>query len=160
MNLSLILLHQESAALQEQKLLDYRDKGTRALFKRHSFCIEISPDDNRLDAFLAEPYIKLGNGNDVGHSSGVLRICLRDAKVIYHTNKPSLKVNNSLLIDLNKAVLTYSTVYNNTNYLILDAINAYLTDLSAMINVPYIPINTVDFTQAYNIRNYGGDVRL
>jgi hypothetical protein len=152
----ILLLHQEQAALQEIKLIDSRN--SKGLFGRHSFCIEIAPDTTRLAGFLAEPYIKLGNGNDTKSSTGVLRIQLRDAKVIYHKG-PSLKVTTSLLNDLNIA-MTYTTKYNGIPCTVLECINLYLTDLSKQYGYAYTPVLAVDFTKATGYRKNGGDYKL
>lgn len=152
----LTLLHQEQAALQETKLLDSRH--AQALFGRHSFCIEIDPDDNRSEAFLVEPYIKLGNANTIRQSQYVLRIGLRDAKVIYHAG-PSIRVTKTLLKELNKAMM-YQSSYNQMNGTVLGCINLYLQNLAAEHNLLFAPILNVDFTKATGERKFGGDYKL
>ena len=152
----ILLLHQEIASLQEIKLIDSR--SGKGLFGRHSFCIEIAPDTKRLAGFLAEPYIKLGNGNDTKSSTGILRIQLRDAKVIYHQG-PSLKVTKLLLNDLN-ITMTYTTNYNGISCTVLECINLFLTDLSKQYGFDYIPVLAVDFTKATGDRKNGGDYKL
>ena len=146
---SLLLLHQEQAALYEQKFLS--KTAMQPLYGRHSFCIEVDLDlspagikSGRTQAFLSDPYIKIGDANTIELSTYVTRISLYEPHVVVKHAGPQIVVNTRFLNNLTKAV-TYPSTYTNvmgkaTHGDVIDCINAFLTEVANQHHLTYDPV--------------------
>lgn len=157
MEKSIILLTQEEALIHEAKLLD--SAHSKGLFKRHSFCIEIEPDFNRLPAFLVDPYIKIGNANLITLSEYVTRISLRNPQVIYHTNQPGIVITNEFKASLN-AAMNYPSCYKEYHGTVLECINYHLANIAKQRNMEYVPVESVDFSTISNYEKNRKDGKI
>jgi hypothetical protein len=161
---SLLLLHQERATIQEAKFLD-KPHASR-LFRGHSFCIDIDLRECRLQSFICAPYpyIKIGNANNIGSSTYITRICLREPKVEYHEGRGCI-VNDEFLNYLNQA-MNYNSCYKAYNGTVLECINNFMEEQTRgynalhKTNFVYEPIVSVDFTKVNNYYNRGMDKLL
>ena len=157
---SLSLLHQDQAIIQEYTFLNTYSAHGR-LFKGHSFCIEIDLKDQginatgRIIAFLADPYIKIGNANKIELSEYITRISLRDPRIVVHSGK-QIKVNSRFLRDLNLA-MKYQSHYNKFSGTVIECINKFLEDVAKGVNVHFEPIDAdnLDFTKTKGMPNNG-----
>ncbi len=153
-----IALNQSKVLLNELysfKALNSRKANDSSLFGGRSFCIAISPDDNRWDGYLPNPYFKLCNADNIYNATGVSRICFRVPAIVQHTNQPEIKITTRLLEDLNKAI-KYTYIFRGKERSVLEILNIGIYEMirGTMYEKSYIPVTQIpDFNVLSEYKN-------
>ena len=102
--------------------------GDEPIFGGKSFCIAISPDGNRWDGYLPNPYFKLCNADSIYGSTGISRICFRVPHIENHTYCPEIKITKKVLEDLNRAI-RYRYNFRGQYLSVLQILNIGIRDM-------------------------------
>lgn len=164
-----IFLNQEKTILNElyaYTFLSSRDLSgapRKRLFGGHSFCIALSPDLQRLDGYLPNPYLKLCNSDSltIRDGVGISRINFRYPGIEQHTECPEVKITTRVLNELNEAVNRYEIIYKNKKCTVLNAMNMFLEETARKYNKKYEWVKGyIDFTVLAGYKNASNAVDI